>query len=243
MVGGHKVYLRTGEYADGRLGEIFIDMHKEGAAFRSVMNNFAIAISIGLQYGVPLEEFVEAYTFTRFEPSGPVQGNDTIKMATSVIDYIFRELAISYLGRTDLAHVEQSDLRPDGVGRGMVEDGLPAAGSDAAQAAADAVSRIASVGYMRSNLYVLNGRMAGNVAIAEEALAAGSAPHGLTDGPAVASAPIASAAVVGVATGAAFTARLKGFEGDACPECGNFTMVRNGTCLKCTTCGGTTGCS
>jgi len=243
IVGGHKVYLRTGEYEDGRVGEIFIDMHKEGAAFRSVMNNFAIAISIGLQYGVPIEEFVEAYTFTRFEPSGMVEGNDAIKMSTSVLDYIFRELAISYLGRTDLAHVEQSDLQPDGVGRGTIADGLPTAGSNAAQAAADAVSRIASVGYMRSNLYVLNGRTAGNVAIAEEPIAAGSVPHELTDGPAVALAPIASAAVVGVATGAAFTARLQGFEGDACPKCGNFTMVRNGTCLKCTTCGGTTGCS
>jgi ribonucleoside-diphosphate reductase alpha chain len=242
-VGGHKVYLRTGEYEDGRVGEIFIDMHKEGAAFRSVMNNFAIAISIGLQYGVPLDEFVDAFTFTRFEPSGMVEGNDAIKMSTSILDYVFRELAISYLGRTDLSHVEQADLRPDGVGRGLVEDGLPSAGNDAAQAAADAVSRIASVGYMRSNLYVLNGRTAGSVAIAEEALAAASAPHGLTDGPAVASAPIAGTAVVGVATGSAYTARLKGFEGDACPECGNFTMVRNGTCLKCTTCGGTTGCS
>jgi ribonucleoside-diphosphate reductase alpha chain len=243
IVGGHKVYLRTGEYEDGRVGEIFIDMHKEGAAFRSVMNNFAIAISIGLQYGVPLEEFVEAFTFTRFEPSGMVEGNDAIKMSTSILDYVFRELAISYLARTDLAHVEQADLRPDGVGRGLIADGLPTAGSDAAQAAADAVSRIASVGYMRSNLYVLNGRTAGSVAVAEDAIAAASAPQGLTDGPAVASAPSASAAVVGVATGAAFAAKLKGFEGDACPECGNFTMVRNGTCLKCTTCGGTTGCS
>src|SRR5437763_15349118 len=106
-IGGHKVYLHTGEYDDGELGEIFIDMHKEGAAFRSLMNNFAIAISIGLQYGVPLDEFVDAYTFTRFEPSGLVEGNDAIKMSTSVLDYIFRELAISYLGRTDLAHVEQ----------------------------------------------------------------------------------------------------------------------------------------
>ena len=105
IVGGHKVYLRTGEYEDGRLGEIFIDMHKEGAAFRSLMNNFAIAISIGLQYGVPLEEFVEAFTFTRFEPAGLVIGNDSIKNATSVLDYIFRELAVSYLGRNDLAHV------------------------------------------------------------------------------------------------------------------------------------------
>src|SRR6185436_10918683 len=216
---------------------------KEGAAFRSVMNNFAIAISIGLQYGVPLEEFVEAFTFTRFEPSGMVEGNDAIKMSTSILDYIFRELAISYLARNDLAHVEPADLQPDGVGRGMVADGLPAGGSTAAHEAADAVSRIAGAGYTRSNLNILNGRTAGSVAIAEEAIAAGSAPHELTDGPAVASAPIAVAAVVGAAPGAAFTARLKGFEGDACPECGNFTMVRNGTCLKCTTCGGTTGCS
>ncbi len=251
IVGGHKVYLRTGEYEDGRAGEIFVDMHKEGAAFRSLMNNFAIAISIGLQYGVPLEEFVEAYTFTRFEPSGLVEGNDAIKMSTSVLDYIFRELAISYLGRSDLAHVEQADLRPDGVGRGEVQGELPGAGTDAAQAAAVAVNRIASVGYVRSNLYVLNGRTAGNVAIAEEAIAAGHVPTGLTDGPAVALASNARAAVVGVAVGEASSpalgfaleAKLKGFEGDACPECGNFTMVRNGTCLKCTTCGGTTGCS
>jgi ribonucleoside-diphosphate reductase alpha chain len=243
IVGGHKVYLRTGEYEDGRVGEIFVDMHKEGAAFRSLMNNFAIAISIGLQYGVPLEEFVEAYTFTRFEPSGMVEGNDAIKMSTSLLDYIFRELAISYLGRNDLAHVEQADLRPDGVGRGQVEGELPAAGTDAAEQAAAAVSRIASVGYVRSNLYVLSGRTAGTMAVASEAIAAGPDPIGLTDGPAVASAPIARAAVVSVATGAASTAKLKGFEGDACPECGNFTMVRNGTCLKCTTCGGTTGCS
>ncbi|WP_289294660.1 vitamin B12-dependent ribonucleotide reductase [uncultured Reyranella sp.] len=250
-VGGHKVYLRTGEYEDGRVGEIFIDMHKEGAAFRSLMNNFAIAISIGLQYGVPLEEFVEAYTFTRFEPSGMVEGNDAIKMSTSVLDYIFRELAISYLGRNDLAHVEQADLHPDGVGRGEVQGELPVPGTDAAQAAAAAVSRIASVGYMRSNLYVLNGRTAGNAAIAHEAIAGAALPHGLTDGPAVASAHIAKAAAVGVAVGEAspsplgqaLVAKLKGFEGDACPECGNFTMVRNGTCLKCTTCGGTTGCS
>ena len=109
-VGGHKVYLRTGEYDDGRLGEIFIDMHKEGAAFRSLMNNFAIAISLGLQYGVPLEEYVEAFTFTRFEPAGLVQGNETIKNATSILDYIFRELAVSYLGRHDLAHVDPREI-------------------------------------------------------------------------------------------------------------------------------------
>ena len=115
-VGGHKVYLHTGEYEDGRLGEIFIDMHKEGAAFRSLMNNFAIAISLGLQYGVPLEEYVDAFTFTRFEPAGLVQGNDTIKNATSILDYIFRELAVSYLGRNDLAHVDVSEIANTGLG-------------------------------------------------------------------------------------------------------------------------------
>ena len=115
-MGGHKVYLRTGEYEDGTLGEIFLDMHKEGAAFRSLMNCFAIAISLGLQHGVPLEEFVDAFVFTRFEPNGMVKGNDHIKMATSIIDYIFRELAITYLGRTDLSHVPDDDLRSDAIG-------------------------------------------------------------------------------------------------------------------------------
>ena len=120
IVGGHKVYLRTGEYEDGRIGEIFIDMHKDGAAFRSLMDGFAIAISMGLQYGVPLEEFVEAFTFTRFEPAGMVIGNDSIKNATSVLDYIFRELAVSYLGRNDLAHVPpgQDEDIGDGIGDG-----------------------------------------------------------------------------------------------------------------------------
>merc|ERR1711988_1193513 len=115
-VGGHKVYIRTGEYEDGRLGEIFIDMHKEGAAFRSLMNNFAIAVSIGLQYGVPLEEFVEAFTFTKFEPSGEVKGNTEIKFSTSILDYIFKELAISYLGRDDLSNErsnQTTELIPD----------------------------------------------------------------------------------------------------------------------------------
>src|SRR5690349_9849291 len=121
VVGGHKVYLRTGEYDDGRLGEIFIDMHKEGAALRSFINNFAIAVSLGLQYGVPLEEYVDAFTFTRFEPSGPVQGNDTIKYATSILDYVFRELAISYLERFDLGHVDPSETQFDALGKGVAE--------------------------------------------------------------------------------------------------------------------------
>jgi len=120
-VGGHKVYLHTGEYDDGELGEIFIDMHKEGAAFRSLMNNFAIGISIGLQYGVPLEEFVDAFVFTRFEPAGPVTGNDSVRSATSILDYIFRELGVSYLARDDLANAE-GELNADGLGRGSLDD-------------------------------------------------------------------------------------------------------------------------
>ena len=121
VVGGHKVYLRTGEFDDGSIGEIFIDMHKEGAAFRAMMNNFAIAISLGLQYGVPLEEYVEAFTFTKFEPAGIVMGNDAIKNATSILDYVFRELAISYLGRHDLGHVDTSDFGSTALGRGVTE--------------------------------------------------------------------------------------------------------------------------
>lgn len=117
-VGGHKVYIHTGEYEDGELGEIFIDMHKEGAAFRSLMNNFAIAISIGLQYGVPLDEFVDAFVFTRFEPAGRVTGNDSIKSATSILDYIFRELGVSYLDRHELANAETEAQNPDDLGDG-----------------------------------------------------------------------------------------------------------------------------
>ena len=129
-VGGHKVYVHTGEYEDGHLGEIFIDMHKEGAAFRSLMNNFAIAISIGLQYGVPLDEFVDAFVFTRFEPAGPVTGNDRVRSATSILDYIFRELAISYLDRDDLSNADPAELNADGLGAGdnprEPEDAMPA---------------------------------------------------------------------------------------------------------------------
>ena len=178
VVGGHKVYLRTGEYEDGRLGEIFIDMHKEGAAFRSLMNNFAIAISIGLQYGVPLEEFVEAFTFVRFEPSGPVQGNDAIKMATSVIDYIFRELAISYLQRTDLSHATPEDLFPDSLGTGDGEGNLPPTAERFTKDTLDAVQKVASKGYVRSNLRVLPGGQSTR-AVAAMAVAAGAPGHRL----------------------------------------------------------------
>ncbi|GAW40895.1 Vitamin B12-dependent ribonucleotide reductase [Brevundimonas sp. SH203] len=127
-VGGHKVYIHTGEYEDGELGEIFIDMHKEGAAFRSLMNNFAIAISIGLQYGVPLDEFVDAFVFTRFEPAGRVTGNDSIRSATSILDYIFRELGVSYLDRHELANGEAETLDGDGLeGAAPQGEAVPAA--------------------------------------------------------------------------------------------------------------------
>jgi len=118
VVGGHKIYLHTGEYKDGKLGEIFIEMHKEGASFRSLMNCFAMAISIGLQYGVLLEEYVNAFAFTRFEPSGPVQGNNKISTATSILDYIFRELAVSYLGYdfTEDEMAENIDTSQDTIG-------------------------------------------------------------------------------------------------------------------------------
>jgi ribonucleoside-diphosphate reductase alpha chain len=149
-VGGHKVYLHTGEYDDGELGEIFIDMHKEGAAFRSLMNNFAIAVSIGLQYGVPLDEFVDAFVFTRFEPAGEVTGNDSVKSATSILDYIFRELGISYLRRDDLANSDPGELNADGLGGGADE-----AGMDAPQPASRFISRGFSRGAAPDNLVFL----------------------------------------------------------------------------------------
>lgn len=251
VVGGHKVYLRTGEYDDGRLGEIFIDMHKEGAALRSFINNFAISVSLGLQYGVPLEEYVDAFTFTRFEPAGPVQGNDTIKYATSILDYIFRELAVSYLGRNDLGHVEASESAFDALGKG-VEEGKPV-GAPASRMVSKGLTRGKSVGLMVVPSSVAAG----------EARAAGGANvtalrGGLTQGATAlkpeaeeeeadetANLPWAAPAPAANPTKAEARAiaRAKGYEGEACPECQNFTMVRNGTCLKCETCGSTTGCS
>ncbi len=207
-VGGHKVYIRTGEYEDGSVGEIFLDMHREGAAFRSLMNCFAIAVSLGLQYGVPLEEYVDAFVFTRFEPSGMVGGHDRIKMATSVIDYVFRELAITYLDRDDLAQVSLDDLRHDAVGTGSDQHKIPPDEEDMAEVHPIAVNQ------------------SGSQPVSEPApsLSAGKA-------------------AVSQAAAAAQKARYMGYEGDPCPECGALTLVRNGTCLKCDSCGGTTGCS
>ena len=229
--------MRTGEYEDGKLAEIFIDMHKEGAAFRSLMNNFAIAISIALQYGVPLEEYVDSFTFTRFEPSGPVTGNDTIKMATSILDYIFRELAVSYLGRNDLAHVEPDDLEPDSIGAGEGEGALP-------------VKSVASQGYVRGHLLVIRGaKDDGHAAVA---VATDGGGGGSTVGAqqVAVSEHVPSVSVSGGVIkstdsrlGKVREAKMRGYEGDPCGECGNFTLVRNGTCMKCHTCGSTSGCS
>ena len=232
IVGGHKVYLRTGEYEDGKLGEIFIDMHKEGAAFRAMMNNFAISISIGLQYGVPLEEFVEAFTFTRFEPSGMVEGNNVIKMSTSILDYIFRELAVSYLSRHDLAHItppELSSTLDNGIGEGQ-------------HTAVDAVvEKFASKGYVRSSVVVLK---TGGISSSSSSGSTLSSVEGLVAAPVIAAASAAHALREFDARAEQIKeARLKGYEGDACGECGNFTLVRNGTCMKCNSCGSTSGCS
>ncbi|HWD60582.1 MAG TPA: vitamin B12-dependent ribonucleotide reductase [Stellaceae bacterium] len=252
VVGGHKVYLRTGEYEDGKLAEVFIDMHKEGSAFRSLMNNFAIAISLGLQYGVPLEEFVEAFTFTRFEPAGMVEGNDAIKMATSILDYIFRELAVSYLGRNDLAHVEPADLMPDTIGKGIVAESNLREIDDEESASVGAemaaiVEKVASRGYVRNKLTVLHGGKRNGVATARADAPASEMPLFATGSLAVAADTLETVEFAALTADPRMEqireARMKGYEGDSCGECGNFTLVRNGTCLKCNTCGSTSGCS
>ena len=264
VVGGHKVYLRTGEYDDGRIGEIFIDMHKEGAALRSFINNFAIAVSFGLQYGVPLEEYVDAFTFTRFEPNGPVQGNDSIKFATSILDYVFRELAVSYMGRFDLAHVDPSETNFDAMGKGVEEGKAPEQPSNKYLSKSLTRSRTDNLVVMRS-------------VAAEpqtEARGSGNVTSMASHGPSARAADTAEGAVAlkkqeaqhdlspteklealqwskaGTAQQAAPSkaerraeAKAKGYEGEMCGECGHFSLVRNGTCMKCDTCGSTTGCS
>ena len=324
IVGGHKVYLRTGEFDDGRLGEIFIDMHKEGAAFRAMMNNFAIAISLGLQFGVPLEEYVEAFTFTRFEPAGMVQGNEAIKNATSILDYVFRELAVSYLDRHDLAHVQPEDITASTVGRGVegdkpaplpissgmvrgqtakfrlvssnepqgsLKDGgsrseppraeaRPAAPRPAAQpitasAGRPAPTPVSAIAAAKSPMPVAATELAATAfkrdyeaaPLSEPAPIADQTPaQGLFDQPLaypasdrdtanVSSAPAARGGASAHGSDARpmpavssdgerrAVAMMKGYTGESCSECGNFTMVRNGTCLKCDTCGSTSGCS
>lgn len=206
-IGGHKIYLRTGEFNDGGLGEIFVDMHKEGAAYRSLMNCFSISISLGLQYGVPLEEFVEAFTFTKFEPNGIVTGHDNIKMSTSVIDYIFRDLAMNYLNRYDLVHVKPEDLGPDRLD-GELESEEPL------------------LTLMDDETTHSDGRVSSvKISVPSEILTK------------------ESDAKMETLRRQRMEANMKGYTSDPCPNCHNMTLVRNGTCLKCDTCGETTGCS
>ncbi|MCG8270082.1 vitamin B12-dependent ribonucleotide reductase [Aquamicrobium sp. NLF2-7] len=272
VVGGHKVYLRTGEFDDGRLGEIFIDMHKEGAAFRAMMNNFAIAISLGLQYGVPLEEYVEAFTFVKFEPAGMVQGNDAIKSATSIIDYVFRELAVSYLARNDLAHVD-TDFSNTSLGKGITEGkalpfskglvrgastvklvssepkGMGGSSGDKAQrtaptAFASNVHPISSGATALKSELAIDGAVAFKRDFEEQAkeaaeeVAEATAEVLFTD-----AAAREAADAKKLAAARRQQSLMQGYTGNECSECHNFTMVRNGTCEKCDTCGATSGCS
>ena len=231
VIGGHKVYLRTGEYENGQLGEIFIDMHKEGAAFRSLMNNFAIAVSLGLQHGVPLEEYVEAFTFTRFEPNGPVVGHQNIKMATSLLDYIFRELAVSYLGRYDLAHVQPS-MEMDAMGGGSEEEYIaeePGPTNVRPSGVAEKFHPVST--HLRPGAK-------------DEGAEGGGGMHA----PAMHDTPkplphAATATAVMSKVEAVNASKAKGYTGNACGECGQLTMVRNGACEKCDNCGATSGCS
>lgn len=195
-IAGNTVYLRTGEYEGGKLGEIFLDMHREGAAYRSLMNCFAIAVSLGLQYGVPLEEFVEAFVFTKFEPSGVVLGSKTIKMATSVIDYVFRDLAINYLGRYDLAHIKPEILAEAEKTKQLEMEIEPEH---------EIIPKIVPAEVPKTNHMVSTKDNEISALVLE--------------------------------------AKIKGYEGEPCPNCQQFTLVRNGSCLKCVTCGETTGCS
>ncbi len=277
---GHTIFLRTGEYDDGRLGEIFIDMHKEGAAFRAMMNNFAISISLGLQYGVPLEEYVDAFTFTKFEPAGMIQGNDAIKTATSILDYIFRELGISYLGRHELAHVDQSDFSATAMGKGVeegktqiVSKGLtrghnlsvvrPGASEPKGSAASPATGPSPT---KSAPVTAISGGVLGSssAAVAANINAEPNAFKRDLDPEAAPSADVAPAVTTEVvretetvadladadktfapvnANQERVKALIQGYTGNSCDDCGNFTMVRNGTCEKCDTCGATSGCS
>jgi ribonucleoside-diphosphate reductase alpha chain len=228
-VGGHKVYLRTGEYEDGTLGEIFIDMHKEGAAFRSMINSFAIAISKGLQYGVPLQEYVDTYTFVRFEPQGLVSGHPKIKLATSVIDFVFRVLGMEYLGRTDLVHVPDAPTPIDQTGED--NDLLPRETdmvSELGPSPAQWIARVAEPSDSRTNEN-------------------GNGPGSINETHMEAKVPVGGRVTVATTapgSNSAIDAQLGEMMGDApfCDVCGHLT-IRNGSCYMCLNCGNSLGCS
>jgi ribonucleoside-diphosphate reductase alpha chain len=257
-VGGHKVYLRTGEYADGTIGEIFIDLHKEGAAFRSLMNCFAIAVSKGLQYGVPLEEFVDTFVFTRFEPSG-VCDHPNIKMAGSIVDYVFRVLGMEYLGRTDFVQVKPADgellihqqaanggLHGNGGAPKLEPQPLVKASDEAravrkkkatAAGAATPVGLLGTQSATQTDDYLGgngNGLSNGNGSHGYNGNGNGNGAHAVT-------ATAQAAAPVGLS---ALDDQMGALMGDApfCESCGHVT-VRNGSCYKCLNCGSSQGCS
>ena len=254
-VGGHTIYLHTGEFEDGSLGELFISMSKDGAAFRSLMNCFAIAVSIGLQHGVPLEAYVDSFLFTKFEPNGMVTGNDRIHMATSIIDYVFRELAITYLDRTEVAHMGQVDLSSTSTAEDEYE-AAPFADAPATNGAVEVTPALPA-----PNPADLVVPIAGGADVAESPVAGSSAPAAdapstpapepSPDAPSAAAqsveAPKATSTAVSIelsdTAARTLRARQMGFEGDPCLDCGQMMMVRSGTCLKCVSCGATSGCS
>ncbi len=273
-IGGHTVFLRTGEYDDGRLGEIFLDMNKEGSTLRALINNFAISVSLGLQYGVPLEEYVDAFVFTKFEPAGMVQGNDAIKNATSILDYVFRELAVSYLGRHDLSHVDQSTFAEtplgksiekgdgDAVSKGLtrghalsvVSSGKTGEPSGSGQNNVSAIAGGNNAQAALANAPILElqeeasafkrdyaERHADFQAEVQDEVVEKVSPEDVakTNADAVADATEAKK----LENTRRAKSIMQGYTGDMCSECSNFTMVRNGTCLKCDTCGSTSGCS
>jgi ribonucleoside-diphosphate reductase alpha chain len=257
-IGTHKMYIRTGEYEDGTLGEIFIDMHKEGAAFRSMTNCFAIAVSLGLQHGVPLEEYVDAFLFTRFEPNGIVQGNPYIKMSTSIIDYIFRELAITYLDRQDLAHVMPEDLRADAQ-HDPKDDPDFDDEEVISERTVDARAALAvPLAHPRSNHLKPRSPKSGTNSTAASPTPSGapippqrfvSQSSGNGNGGSSGTIDVPQRGVT-VPTPAATSvaerirlARQKGYEGDPCTKCGQLTLVRSGSCMRCDSCGETSGCS
>jgi len=215
-VGGHKIFLRTGEYEDGTLGEIFIDMHKEGAAFRSLMNCFAMSISIGLQYGVPLDTYVEQFTFTRFEPQGLVEGHPYVKLGTSIVDYLFRVLGVEYLHRYDLAHIKPEE--------------------HPTQSSAEQASP--SLSYTREAVARSAAMSEGLEGPSTRALPASGARG---EGP---SKPPPASVASGKENASPLDAHLDAMMGDApvCDVCGHIT-VRNGACYKCLNCGNSMGCS
>ena len=207
-------------------------MSKDGAAFRSLMNCFAIAVSIGLQHGVPLDAYVDSFLFTKFEPNGIVTGNDRVRMATSIIDYVFRELAVSYLGRSDLAHLGAVDLSSTSTAEDEDEPGAWPTPEPAPLPAPDPAEYVLAPIAGGSNGHGTAAE--GNGTASPIADPTPEAPSGAAEG--------ASATATATAISET-TARHYGFEGDPCPECGQMMMVRNGTCLKCMSCGSTSGCS